>query len=144
MYFRVESNTVVGVFQRLPHVYNNISGFDSLSAVELAEQGVFPGEEVRPELNTLTVGFAEAARTVLTQAYGATTDVIVSDRVVRTYSVIERAQAEIVADINAPLLKQIGIIESGQARAVREAALGNPAYLLTIEARIQALRAQLV
>jgi hypothetical protein len=39
--------------------------------------------------------------------------------------------------------QQIASIEAGQARAVREAALGSPQHLIEIEAKIQELRSQL-
>lgn len=50
----------------------------------------------------------------------------------------EQIEAKRIADIDA----QIRTIELRQARAVREAALGDPAYLQQIEAQIAALRAQ--
>lgn len=49
-----------------------------------------------------------------------------------------QAEAERVAQIDA----QIFAIEQRQARAVREAALGDPAHLIVINAQIVALRAQ--
>lgn len=49
-----------------------------------------------------------------------------------------QTEAERVARIDA----QIFAIEQRQARAVREAALGDPAHLIVINAQIVALRAQ--
>jgi hypothetical protein len=45
---------------------------------------------------------------------------------------------------NSKIKSQIAAIEAGQARAVREAALGDPNYLTQLEAQIQALREQLI
>ena len=45
---------------------------------------------------------------------------------------------------NGKIKAQIASIEAGQARAVREAALGSTTYLTQIEAQIQALRVQLI
>ena len=45
---------------------------------------------------------------------------------------------------NSKIKQQIAAIEAGQARAVREAALGDPAYLTQLEAQIQTLRVQLI
>jgi hypothetical protein len=45
---------------------------------------------------------------------------------------------------NNKIRQQIATIEAGQARAVREAALGDPTYLTQLEAQIQALRVQLI
>jgi hypothetical protein len=45
---------------------------------------------------------------------------------------------------NAKVKAQIAVIEAGQARAVREAALGNTTHLTAIETEIAALRATLI
>lgn len=50
----------------------------------------------------------------------------------------EQIEAERVAAID----QQIAAIEAKQARAVREAALGDTTYLVMINAQIEALRAQ--
>lgn len=50
----------------------------------------------------------------------------------------EQIEAERVAKID----QQIAAIEAKQARAVREAALGDTTYLVMINAQIEALRAQ--
>lgn len=46
-------------------------------------------------------------------------------------------------EFNVIIKQKIAAIESGQARAVREAALGQPAYLQSLEIEIQNLRLQL-
>lgn len=50
---------------------------------------------------------------------------------------------QIAATHVAQIKPQIASIEAGQARAVREAALGDMTHLLAINASIEALRAQL-
>jgi hypothetical protein len=46
--------------------------------------------------------------------------------------------------LNSDTFAEIAAIELGQARAVREAALGRPEYLQSIESRIVALRGRIV
>jgi hypothetical protein len=57
-----------------------------------------------------------------------------------TWSLVELS----VAEKNDRILEKIADIESRQARAVREAALGDTAYLHQINDQIVALRAQMV
>lgn len=55
----------------------------------------------------------------------------------------KKSQDQLDALFNSKLKAQIAAIEAGQARAVREAALGDTSHLTQIEAQIQALRVQL-
>ena len=60
------------------------------------------------------------------------------------YVIFTRKSTEqLDALFNSKIKQQIVSIEAGQARAVREAALGNTTYLTQIEAEIAALRVQL-
>lgn len=52
-------------------------------------------------------------------------------------------QAELDAQFNSNVKSQIALIEAGQARAVREAALGDTTHLAAINTAIEALRATL-
>ena len=56
----------------------------------------------------------------------------------------KKSQEQLDALFNSKIKQQIAGIEAGQSRAVREAALGQPAYLQQLEAQIQALRVQLI
>jgi len=55
----------------------------------------------------------------------------------------KKSQEQLDQLTNSKLKAQIAAIEAGQARAVREAALGDTTYLTQLEAQIQALRVQL-
>ena len=55
-----------------------------------------------------------------------------------------KTPAELNEIANTRIKQQIAAIEAGQARAVREAALGNTTYLTQTEAQIQVLRDALV
>jgi replication fork clamp-binding protein CrfC len=60
------------------------------------------------------------------------------------YVVYTKKSDEQLEELRKSKIKQeIAAIEAGQARAVREAALGSPQHLIEIEAKIQALRSQL-
>lgn len=67
---------------------------------------------------------------------------IEAERVVISNTVEDLPEADRKALHNKKINDQIVAIESRQARAVREAALGSPAYLITIEQEIADLRAQ--
>lgn len=67
-------------------------------------------------------------------------DANIGDRLVNGAFVKYEPSAE---DVKTLLAAQILALEAGQARAVREAALGSPAYLQAIETQIVTLRAQL-
>lgn len=150
MYCKIVDNTIVGTTLTLPKSYANISGFDTLDADALAGYGFFPLIEVKPELayNEIDDGDKDTEgntvyRKVFTQAYGQPVDTV-GATVTRTYPVIDIPAAEVRNETNRPYLKSIALIEAKQARAVREAALGSPAFLTQIEAQIEALRVKLV
>lgn len=54
-----------------------------------------------------------------------------------------KSQEQLEKQHNANVKAQIAGIESSSTRALREAALGSPAFLIAIEAQIQGLRATL-
>ena len=151
MYAKVINNQVVGCSYTLPHVHADIDGFERLPPAEQIARGIYPMDEVKPDLafNEVDDGDKDengntVYRKVFTQQYGQTADTVLADKVVRTYSVIDLPVADVKAETNRPTLKKIACIEAGQARAVREAALGSPGHLAQIESQIQALRANLV
>jgi hypothetical protein len=57
--------------------------------------------------------------------------------------ITDKSQEQLDQLHNSKIKAQIAQIEAGQARAVREAALGQPQYLQALEQQIQDLRAQL-
>lgn len=129
MYATVINGQVVGCSYTLPRTYGNIDGFDRLSAKAQKDLGIYPLEEIKPELLTTPVDTGEVdkdnnpiIRHVPTQQYGSSTDVITSSKVTRTYSVINRPQADIADDINRPVTKAISILEIGSLlpRVTRE------------------------
>lgn len=61
------------------------------------------------------------------------------------YVTFERKSDEQLEELRKfKLVAQIAALEAGQARAVREAALGDPTYLREIDAKIENLRKSLV
>ena len=153
MYAKIINNQVVGSSYTLPHVHADIDGFERLPQSEQIARGIYPMEEVKPDLafNEVDDGDKDEnnnpiLRKVFTQAYGQTTDTILADKVIRTYSVIALPAADVGAEKNRPTLKKIAHEESKQARSIREAVLGQPgavARLQAIEDKIAALRARL-
>lgn len=153
MYAKVINNQVVGSSYTLPHVHADIDGFERLPQSEQIARGIYPMEEVKPDLAFDEVDDGDKdennnpiLRKVFTQAYGQTTDTILADKVIRTYSVIALPAADVGAEKNRPTLKKIAHEESKQARSIREAVLGQPgavARLQAIEDKIAALRARL-
>lgn len=153
MYAKVINNQVVGSSYTLPHVHADIDGFERLPQSEQIARGIYPMEEVKPDLAFNEVDDGErdmdgnpVLRKVFTQQYGQTTDVVLADKVIRTYSVIALPAADVGAEKNRPTLKKIAHEESKQARSIREAVLGQPgavARLQAIEDKIAALRAML-
>jgi hypothetical protein len=153
MYAKVTSGVVIGVSHNIPHEYDNINGFERLPPSEQIARGIYPIDEVKPDLtfNEVDDGDKDAdgnpvLRKVFTQAYGQTTDTILADKVVRTYSVVALPAQDVGAEKNRPTLKKIAHEESKQARSIREAVLGQPgavARLQAIDDKIAALRARL-
>ncbi len=101
MFAKVENGKVISAFVRLPGSYGNVSGFNNLPAETLrTEYGIYPLEEVRPELAKVLAEAGETEdqnRYVTVEAYGAPMDVIGEDKVTRTYPAIPISSNDLIA-----------------------------------------------
>lgn len=133
-------NTTTGQYpvseQEIRNSYPNTS-FPSPFVPPDNYQVVFPASQ--PTFNTITQTVRETTPILTDKGHYEQAWEVVNLEPEQVASNQEVADAQHNASIKA----QIAAIEAGQARAVREAALGDPTYLQQIEAQIQALREQL-